>query len=227
MTFTAAIQKPENILEGDVDEVVRAVSGASQSGPHFILITMPDKSSAMGYAEILRDIAELLPPALENVRTLRIQQVVEALSGIMMPGLPSAALAEARMMADARAQVLTSGQFVTAEEISRLVGYSKSNPSSQPTRWKQDGQIFAVNQKGTNYFPLFALNPDKGFRPYKEVREIISIFRESQLSDWAIGAWFLGVNSFLDDRTPKDLLATNPSLVVEAARDAVSAVSHG
>jgi len=74
---------------------------------------------------------------------------------------------------------------------------------------------------------LFALNTDKGFRPYKEVREIISIFRESQLSDWAIGAWFLGVNSFLDDRTPKDLLATNPSLVVEAARDAVSAVSHG
>jgi len=131
------------------------------------------------------------------------------------------------MLADARAQVLTSGQFVTAEEISSLVGYSKSNPSSEPARWKQDGQIFAVKQKGTNYFPLFALNPDKGFKPYREVREIVSIFKESQLSDWAVAAWFLGINSFLDNRTPKDVLATKPSLVVEAARDTVTWVCHG
>lgn len=226
MRFKATLKKPENIFEGDVDEVARVVSDAKESKPHFILITMPDASSARNYVGILRNIAELLPPALEKVQKSKIEQVVEALSDITMPAVPSAALAQARMMADARSVVLGSGQFVTAEEISRLAGYSKSNPSSQPARWRQDGQIFAVNVRGVNYFPLFALNPDNSFRPYKEVREILSILKRTLLSDWAIASWFLGVNSFLDDRIPKDLLATEPALVIEAARDVVSEVSH-
>ena len=59
MSVTTSIQRPENIFEGDGEEVIRAISGASQSGAHFILVTMPDESSAKGYAEILRDVTAL------------------------------------------------------------------------------------------------------------------------------------------------------------------------
>jgi hypothetical protein len=131
------------------------------------------------------------------------------------------------MMAEARAQVLKSGQFVTAGQIASLAGFSKSNPSAQPAKWKQDGAIFAIKQKGTHYFPLFALNPDDNYRPYKAVAEILHILRKCSLSDWGIASWFIAANSFLDDQAPKNLLASDPDRVIDAARDEVSEVSHG
>jgi hypothetical protein len=227
MASAARAFNPRRIFEGAADDVVQEVTGTTEPSRYYIVITMPDENSARSYAEILRDFAQLLPPALENAQKARIEQIIDALSANTIPPAPSGALAEARMMAEARTQVLKSGQFVTAAEIAGLAGYSKSNPSAQPARWKQDGVIFAIRHKGTHYFPRFALNPDDNYRPYKVVGEILRILRESSLSDWGIASWFLAVNSFLDDRAPKDLLVTDPNRVVDAARDEVSDVIHG
>jgi hypothetical protein len=37
-----------------------------------------------------------------------------------------------------------------------------------------------------------------------------------------MASWFIGLNSFLDDQRPADLLASEPEWVIEAAQDEVS-----
>lgn len=39
--------------------------------------------------------------------------------------------------------------------------------------------------------------------------------------------WFLSANSFLGGKRPQDMLATQPDLVIDAARDEVQGVAHG
>jgi hypothetical protein len=226
MATIARALKPSQILGGDGGEIVDAVSNQKGKQPGYVLVTMPDVKSARNYAEFIREIAQLLPPALEHAQKWRFEQIVDVLSA-NIPNLPSGALAEARMLAQAREHLLGNGQFVTAEQIANLAGYSKSNPSAQPAKWRQDRAIFAVKQKGTNYFPLFALNPDDNYRPYKAVAEILHILRETSISDWGIASWFMAVNSFLDNKKPKDLLASDPRLVIDAARDEATEGIYG
>ena len=81
------------------------------------------------------------------------------------------------------------------------------------------------NTRGSTISLCFALNPDNNYRPYKAVEEILRIFGDS-LSGWGIASWFIGLNSFLDDQSPKDLLASDPQWTIGAARDAVGEMSH-
>jgi hypothetical protein len=69
------------------------------------------------------------------------------------------------MMADAKSTILRSGDFLSAVEIAKLAGYSEKNPSVQPNKWKKEGAIFAIQHKGVDYFPLYALDSDKNYRP--------------------------------------------------------------
>jgi hypothetical protein len=42
-----------------------------------------------------------------------------------------------------------------------------------------------------------------------------------------VAFWFAGLNSFLDDERPQDLLAFAPEQVLAAARDEIAGVLHG
>jgi len=44
---------------------------------------------------------------------------------------------------------------------------------------------------------------------------------------WGIAFWFAALNSFLDDRRPQDILATEPELVIAAAKDEMAELQHG
>jgi hypothetical protein len=46
-------------------------------------------------------------------------------------------------------------------------------------------------------------------------------------SGWSIAFWFAGLNSFLDDGRPQDLLASKPEMVIAAARDEMEGLQHG
>ena len=137
-----------------------------------------------------------------------------------------AALLQASMQAEARAHVLGSGDYVRASEIAKLAGYSENNPSAQPNKWKREGAIFAIEHNGADYFPLYGLDPEKSYKPYPPLAEVLAVFHGAR-SGWSIAFWFAGLNSFLDDRRPQDLLATNPNLVVAAARDEMEGLQHG
>lgn len=77
-----------------------------------------------------------------------------------------------------------------------------------------------------DYFPLYGLNPEKSYKPYPALSEVLTVFHGVR-SSWSIAFWFAGLNSFLDDRRPQDLLASKPGMVIAAARDEIEGLQHG
>ncbi|MFT8953345.1 MAG: hypothetical protein ABF979_13860 [Gluconobacter sp.] len=133
---------------------------------------------------------------------------------------------QAIMRQRAREAVLDTGDWIPATKVAELAQFSAHNPSSQPNKWKRNKKIFAINEQGVDYFPLFALEPDSGFRPVEAVSEVISVF-DGRKDSWGMAYWFESDNSFLGGKRPKDLLITEPKRVVAAAMDEIEGVQHG
>ena len=140
----------------------------------------------------------------------------------MEPDDASAETIQLAMNYEARAEVLRNGDFLNAVVIARRVG----RRSADLARWKTEKSIFTIRERGRDYFPLFALNPDDNYRPYRAVGAILEIFGDS-LSSWGLASWFIGLNSFLNDQAPKDLLASDPAWVIAAAKDEIEDIQHG
>jgi hypothetical protein len=139
--------------------------------------------------------------------------------------IPSkAAREQARMLIEAKTAILNSGDFLPATEVARLAGFSASNLSVQPNKWKRNGEIFAIQHGREDYLPVYGLTSDH--RPRKEMGEILRIFGEGK-DGWGLAFWFAAVNSFLDDERPEDVLATDPERVMAAAADEVAEFHHG
>ena len=131
---------------------------------------------------------------------------------------------EARMQARLREALLSSGDYVPASKIAQWADFSASNPSAQPSKWKHAGRIFAIQDKGVDLYPAFAL--DESFRPRKAMKTVLDVFAGSK-SSLALAAWFQSVNGRLKGRAPKDMLANQPDLVIEAAQIEAAGSLHG
>lgn len=155
------------------------------------------------------------------------KESLERLAEVLVPRTPPSPrlLREAAMLARARNAVLSSGDWLTAAQVAEAAGLSSKNPSAQPHKWKKQGQIFAVNHRGIDYFPGYALDPETGFRPVVMLASIIDVFAERK-DGWGMAYWFGSENSFLGGRRPQDLLISEPALVLEAAKDEVKITDH-
>lgn len=135
-------------------------------------------------------------------------------------------LKEAAMLVQARKAVLESGDWLTAADIAQVAQLSTRNPSAQPNKWKKQGQIFAINHGGVDYFPGYGLDPDTSYRPLKALAKVIEIF-EGHKDSWGMAYWFRSDNSFLGGKKPQDLLASVPGRVIDAALDEIQGIAHG
>lgn len=189
-----------------------------------LAVALPDDEQSAVFEDVVRKVTEFLPHIVRR----RQKESLEKIVGALLPEIviPNAALIQARMMMDAKSKILQGGDFVSATEIAKLAGYSEKNPSAQPNKWKKDGTIFAIQHKGVDYFPLYALDPDENYRPFKAIGEVLRVFGKNK-TGWGTAFWFAGLNSFLDDRRPQDLLASDPDLVIAAAKDEMEGVQHG
>jgi hypothetical protein len=116
---------------------------------------------------------------------------------------------------EAKSEILKSGYFLAAIEVAKLTGFSKSNV--EWNRWKENREIFAIQHGREDYLPLYGLDP-ADHRPRKEMAEILKVFGDAK-DGWALAFWFAGLNSFLDDERPQDVLATDPERLIAAAKD--------
>ena len=135
-------------------------------------------------------------------------------------------LKEAAMLVQARKAVLESGDWLNAADIAQVAQLSTRNPSAQPNKWKKQGQIFAINHGGVDYFPGYGLDPDTSYRPLKALAKVIEIF-EGYKDSWGMAYWFRSDNSFLGGKKPQDLLASVPDRVIDAALDEIQGIAHG
>ena len=126
--------------------------------------------------------------------------------------------------AQLREQVLKSARWLTAQQIAANAVFSTSNPSSQPSKWEKAGLIFAIFDEGRDLFPAYGLGEDG--RPLPVMKEVLTVFagRRQPLS---IAGWFAAANSWLNGKTPMEMLAEQGEDVVWAARMEVAPIEHG
>lgn len=131
----------------------------------------------------------------------------------------------AQMHEDVRRAVL--GEMRQADQLAALAGRDTAEMRRDLERWTAERRMLSVEHEGVHYFALFALDPADLYRPYPAMAEAARILSEIlDKNSWGIATWFLGVNSFVDDQRPADLLASDPEWVVKAAQDEVDSVKY-
>lgn len=211
-------------LTGLGHEVREKLETVSNEPVVAVVLPRASGASAGAIARTLENIAQLVPSLIASQQEQTIKAVVEALMPKVMP-TPNV-LKEAEMQARARAAVLASGDWLTAAEIASAAGFSASNPSAQPSKWKRDKAIFTISHNGTDYFPGYGLDPSAGYRPLKALAKVIGILDGSK-DGWGMAYWFMSPNSFLGGQRPQDLIRSAPQRVADAALDELEGAAHG
>lgn len=202
-----------------------AARKASVSGD--VLVTPRDALSASERKSLVEALGAFVPLAIKLARDRRaakMNALIEAL--VPDPLLPKRYLREAAMIAQARAAALMATDWLTAAQISELAGFSASNPSAQPNRWKSEGAIFAVRNNGTDLYPAYAIDAANGYRPLPVIKDILASFATAK-DAWKTAYWFASVNSRLRGRRPQDVVQDDPDAVLAAARIEAAGVRHG
>lgn len=211
-------------ITGTPDEVRKKL--AHLPVDQVVALTLQHGNHALAHVllDTVAGLTALIPSIIERRHEAKYQSIIEALVPDIPP--PRHKLIEARMTAEARKSVIETGEWMTAAQIAEIAGFSTTNPSAQPNKWKREGQIFAIHHRGTDYFPGYALDASTDYRPSKGLARALKVFRGKK-DDWGLAYWFASVNSFLGGKRPQDLLISEPDRVVAAAEDEVAGVLHG
>ena len=210
-------------LAGKPGEVSRGLDGSAAEQVVAVSLAHATPREAAALAQTFASIAEFVKTIVDKHHRESLEAIVEALVP-KVPPTPNE-LKEAAMLARARTAVIGSGDWMTAAEIALAAGFSASNPSAQPNKWKREGAIFAIRHKGIDYFPSYGLDPQAGYRPRKPLAQVIKTFGDTKDS-WGLSYWFMSANSYLGGKAPRDLLALHPERVIAAAADECEGVLH-
>ena len=183
-----------------------------------------DLKTAEATVSVLKQVAEMVPALLEKRRVQKWDALVEALMPDVV--LSPTKVIEAEMKSAAMTQILEGHDFITASDIARLGKFSVKNPSSQPNRWKRMRQIFAIHHRGSDYYPLYALDPAEGYRPRPIVADVLRLLAYPKDS-WQTAFWFGSVNGYLNGSRPQDVLTGSPESLLRAARAEAEGLQHG
>ena len=211
-----------DVREGSSVDIASGLTADHAQVLAFVVAGEDDTTRQKKFA-MLKQVAVLMDDLLDVRRTEKWNAVVEALTPDLE--LSPTKLREARMMSAARSTILESGDFAPASAIADLGSFSVKNPSSQPNRWKQGRQIFAVTNKGVDLYPLYALSTKDGVRPLPVIAEILHVLEAR--NGWEIAFWFAGLNSYLGGYAPKNVLASKPEAVLKAAITEATGLQHG
>jgi hypothetical protein len=190
-----------------------------------LTLTIEFENNGVGHTSIAiaKQLISLIPVVIQEKDDRKTRALIEALT----PDVEFSPnrIQEARMMGQARAAILQAGDFVRAADIADAAHFSAKNPSSQPNRWKRNGQIFAIHYKGTDLYPAYALDDKASLKPLPIVAEILKLFPDKD--GWQIAFWFASINGYLNDKAPKDLLNSRPKDVLSAAEIESAGILHG
>ena len=189
-----------------------------------LTFTHESERTVRAIADALGSLAPMVAGLIKQRQREALDKIVDAL--VPTVPLPEHMLVEARMAARARGEVLASGDWLSAAQVAELAGFSTTNPSAQPNKWKKDGQIFAIRHQGLDYFPAYGLDADAGYRPLKALPPILAVFG-GEKDGWGLAYWFASANSFLGGKRPQLVLAKSPARVLAAAADEMAEIAHG
>jgi hypothetical protein len=170
---------------------------------------------------VLRGLVPLVTSRVKARHRERLEQLVDVLTQDVK--IREVDVRHAQMQARAVQAVLEHSEWVTAEQIGELGGFSKSNLAAPANRWKQERKIFALPYQGQDRFPRYAL--DEAYRPLPVVEAVLQAL--GAISPWRIAAWFESTNAWLGNRRPRECLALEPEGVLETSRRYRGSGTHG
>ncbi len=212
-----------NVQEGEAHEIAHDLENSDGQALVFVSHAHRDDEWTKAVFQTLKRASELIEVLIDKKQESSWDALLEALT----PDVPltSNRLIEAKMMAQAMKGILESDDFAKATDIAEIGHFSKTNPSSQPNRWKKAGLIFAVPYKGADLYPLYALELTEGAKPLPIMESVLKVLRGKD--DWQKAFWFSSVNTYLKNKTPKELLKSKPQEVLRAAEIEAAGVQHG
>lgn len=146
------------------------------------------------------------------------------------PGAPPASREENRrsneereeeMLAFAKAQILTCGDFLLVKDLANHLGIHIELLRPALMRWEVDHRIFSINHDGCRFFPVYAFPSHGGASPIPDLRDVLSILCPMK-DGWGVSFWFISPNGWLGGKRPQDLLSTEPNRVISAALEETS-----
>jgi hypothetical protein len=120
--------------------------------------------------------------------------------------------------------IFNASEWYEAATICKLGGFSGTNPSAQPHKWKKAGKIFALRRGATDVYPSYAFGDD--FRPIPAMKDVLDVFKDKK-TDLKIAAWFASDNGWLRNKRPLDLISSDAESVIKAAEIEVIPIDHG
>ncbi len=199
----------------------------SRSHADRVLVVSFDHIKPNVFEALAENFANVASSMYEVLQERQDLNSLERLADVFVTRKPPSPrlLKEAAMLVQARKAVLESGDWLTAADIAQVAQLSTRNPSAQPNKWKKQGQIFAINHGGVDYFPGYGLDPDASYRPLKALAKVIEVF-EGHKDSWGMAYWFRSDNNFLGGKKPQELLASAPDRVIDAALDEIQGIAH-
>jgi hypothetical protein len=119
--------------------------------------------------------------------------------------------------------VLSGTEWLTAQEVGQRQNPDATNQHAVASRWKREGKVFFIEHKGVTLYPKYIF--DEFGNPVPEVAEVLKIFEGYR--PFRIASWFESTSSMLHGRRPREVRATDPQAVVDAARNHVIGPVHG
>lgn len=109
-----------------------------------------------------------------------------------------------------------TGGVARGDDLGRLLEDHHGGDYVVLARLIASDEVFGFEWRATLWIPMFQFDLfDLSVRPM--VRRVIAEL-DPVLDRWALAAWFAEANSWLEDRPPMDLLATDLDAVLDAAR---------
>jgi hypothetical protein len=149
---------------------------APKTGPVPTESLFADDEQDAAAGRVICQVVEFLPQLIQE----REKDTLKKLVNVILTNVTASKVArvQARMLIEAKTDILNRGEFLPATEVARLAGFSASNLNVQPNKWKRTREIFAIQHGREDYLPVHGLAP--GHRPGKEMAEILRIVAFSQ-----------------------------------------------
>ncbi len=115
-----------------------------------------------------------------------------------------------------RAAYRATGGFALGDDLARLLSQRQRGDFVSLARLIVSGEVFGFQWRHAFWIPLFQFDlRDMTINPGS--RRVLPELA-GEFDGWELANWFATANSWLDDRRPVDVLATNLRAVLEAAR---------
>ena len=123
----------------------------------------------------------------------------------------------ARLQMRALDAIYSGTQWLTGEQLGAARMDSAVHGAGATGQLQTSEKLFSIRRDGRDVFPRYAFGND--FRPLPVMSDIMKAFH-----GWGpmmIAGWLESTSSFLQGRRPRELIASDPVWVLQAAQDAV------